>query len=207
MTVALILLDGARTAEKLHSKIAKAVFATPKARGINELERFYSDQKLHFTQMNKKQKFDAAHILCNASVSAVIGYCRHTEKSVAHDHRFEMYRELLKVTITKAFEVNEELIVSIAKQGGWESYGAGLLAELRKIPDGLSTSASFRKGDFYLASASKKGLQVADFYASSSWNHLLVGEDKDRSSAFEKIAGQVVHLQEVQLERELIKEK
>jgi hypothetical protein len=119
-----------------------------------------------------------------------------------------MYKELLKLTINKAFERFDELVVSISKQGGWESYGGELLQELRLLPENFTRSGNFRKGEFFLSSPHKHGQQIADFYASASWNFLLAGDDTNRGAPYERIRGQVSHFEELSLAaKQLIKEK
>lgn len=197
MTVAVVVLDGARTAEKIHPKLTRAVFAPPKVRGLKELERWYAAQELHFTEMNESQKLAVGSVLGAANISVVIGYCKHSIVDVAHDVRFELYRELLKCTIRKAFLLDNEFVVSIAKQGGWESYGPSLISELRTLPEQFTTGGNYRKANFLLASPSKQGHQIADFYASSSRNFLIADGNNAMSAPFDRVSHQVVHFEEL----------
>jgi hypothetical protein len=199
MTVALVLLNGARTAEKLHPKLTKSIYPTHSARGLKQMEQFYASQELHFAQMNDKQKLAIADVLSKSNITAFVGFCQHTEDSTEHNHRFLMYRELLKLTINKAFETTDELIVSIAKQGGWESYGGELISELRYLPQAFTRTGQFRKGEFFLSSPLKQGLQIADFYASSSWHFLRAGQNTAQCAAYERIRHQVAHFGELTL--------
>jgi hypothetical protein len=207
MTVALVIVDGVRTAEKLHPKLARSVFPPPRVRGLRELERWYADQKLHYAEMNHEQKLAMGAELSKANITAIIGYCRHSEESTTHEHRFVMYTELLKLTIRKALETIDDLVVSIGKQGGWESYGSDLIRELRLLPEHYTRAGNFRKGDFFLSSPFKPGQQISDFYASASWNFLLAKSDAEKCAPYERIRHQVTHLEEFDAAKELIKEK
>ena len=207
MTVALVMLEGGRTAEKLHPKLTKLAFRKPKLRGLKELERWYETRELHFINLSDAEKLAIGQELAKANIKAFVGYCRHTDESSEHEHRHLMYTELLKKTIHKAYEVEEDLVISIGKQGGSDIYGPPLLRALREIPQVLSAGGTYRRGNFFLASPSKQGQQISDFYASASWHYLQSGGDANRSGAFDLIKHQLC-LEEISLEtKELVKEK
>jgi hypothetical protein len=92
------------------------------------------------------------------------------------------------------------MVVSIAKQGGWESYGPTLIRELRSQPEQYITDSNYRKVGFFLASPSKPGHQIADFYASSSRNFLIADGNSSMVAPFERVSHQVVSLEEVNFE-------
>ncbi len=206
MTVALVMLEGVRTAEKLHPRLTKLAFRAPKARGLKELERWYETLVLHFINLSDREKLAIGRELATANIKAVVGYCRHTSESEDHEHRHLMYTELLKKTISTAYENEEDLVVSIGKQGGSDIYGPPLLSTLREIPQTFTSGGTYRRGDFFLASPSKQGEQISDFYASASWHYLQSGGDASRSGAFELIKNQI-SLEEISLVKELAKEK
>jgi hypothetical protein len=81
-----------------------------------------------------------------------------------HDERFSIYKQLVKIVITAAFQKHQEIEIAVAKQGGWQDYERELLTELKQIPKEMSQEGNFRKGEIYLTSAAKAGVQLADFY-------------------------------------------
>lgn len=208
LTVALVVLDGARVADKLHLKVSKSVFTPPKTRGLAEKEKWFAAQKLHFADMDERQKLAMGAELAKANIAAVITNYWHTDESTSHEHRFAMYRSLVKATINKAFESFDDLMISVSKQGGWESYGPSFLQELRLLPDEFTKRGDYRKGYFFLSSAAKPGQQIADYFASSSRNFLLAKSDASLSSPYECVQHQVRHFEEMKAVAELLaKEK
>lgn len=209
MTVALVVLNGARAADKLHVKLAKATVPNaPKMRGLAELEKWYASQRLHFADMENTRKLKLGKALSTATVAVFVASFKHVDVNSSHEQRFEIYKRLLKATINSAFETFSDLSIGIAKQGGWEDYEKPLLAELRDLPEAFTAKGFYRKGVFYLASGAKPGLQIADFYASSSRNARLAhsGVD-DLTGPYELIKHQVKNFEEIVLETLIQKEK
>jgi hypothetical protein len=200
LTVALVIFEGARTAEKLHLKIVKSVFPVPKARGLAEKEKWFAAQKLHFVDMNDDRKLKLGKELGKANISAFIASYWHSDENCSHEHRFGMYKELVKATINKALEDFDELAISIAKQGGWEKYGKQLIQELRPLPEAFTSAKRQVKSDFFLASAAKPGLQIADFYASSCRNFLLADGDENLAAPYQLVNHRVRHFEQIRLD-------
>ncbi len=199
MTVALVILNGARAAKKLHIRLAKSTIPNPpRTRGLGELEKWYASQQLHFADMETTRKLKLGKALSIENVEVFIASYKHQSANSSHEARFIMYKNLVKSTVSNAFRSYEDLTICIAKQGGWEDYGKSMLEELRLLPEAFTKQGDYRKGDFYLASASNPGLQIADFYASSSRNAMLICHDtNDLCAPYELIKHQICRFEQI----------
>ncbi len=197
MTVALVVLDGARSAEKLHLKASKVIFTPPKTKGLKEREKWFASRTLHFAEMNDDQKLALGSELGRANIASVIASHWHTEASATHEHRFAVYSKLVEMTILRAFEFYKQLNIAIAKQGGWQVYGPPFLEQLRKLPGQYKyNTGQYREADIYLASSANHGIQLADFFASSCRNYLLSKSANRLAEPYERVQHLVVQLDE-----------
>ncbi len=194
LTVALVVLEGAGSANKIHLNLSKAAFKAPKSLKKAEITKWYAKQKLHYCDMSDQQKSAAGDSLHSANIRAFIAQHHHKDNDLNHDSKFKLYKTLVGDVVAEAFQHFGDLEICIAKQGGWESYGKEFLAELNSIPKSISISSNFKKGTFHLASTSNVGLQIADFYASSGRAFLLDGSKGSMSGPYEKIQNQVTLL-------------
>jgi hypothetical protein len=199
MTVALVILNGARAAKKLHKKLVQSTIPNPpKTRGLREVEKWYASQQLHFVDMETTRKLELGKALSTENIEVFIASYKHKRVDCSHEARFVIYKNLVKSTVNSAFGTYKELTICIAKQGGWEDYGKALLEELRLLPETFSKQGTYRKGDFYLASSSTPGLQIADFYASSSRNAMITCNDaKNLCAPYELVKHQIRKFDEI----------
>ena len=164
MTVAAVVLDGAKAAAKLHESVMKEL--NPKYLELVK-ERKKQRRKLpsmHFADMSEDAKSKASAHLAKANVSVFSASFWYDQSEMDHDERFSIYKQLVKIVITQAFNKHENIEIAIAKQGGWQQYEREFLAEVKQIPQGFMEQNKFCKGNAYLVSAAKPGIQLADFY-------------------------------------------
>jgi hypothetical protein len=135
--------------------------------------------------------------LAESKVTVRTAHHRHQgEKS--HAERFSIYSELIKTCVRSALETHKELIVGVAKQGGWQQYEQEFCASLRLLPEEFTKHGNHRKADFDLLSATKPGIQLADFYVGAVREFTI---DESVTVPFDLISEQVItrqfHVQEV----------
>lgn len=104
----------------------------------------------------------------------------------SHDERFAIYTILTKICINKSFTDYKDLVVGIAKQGGWQKYERDFMAEMRQLPH---NQPEYRKADFELLSAAKPGIQLADFYVGAVRACVLEGAT---SSPYDLVEQQII---------------
>jgi len=196
MTVALIVLDGVRAADKIHLRLVKSLSIAPSQKhGRMALDEWNEKQQIHFTDMDEGHQLSIGTELGKANISVFIASHWRTKESVTHEHRFGVYKQLVKTTIRAAFGTFDDLVVAIAKQGGWEAYGKPLIEELRLLPGEFMSAGMYRKGTFFLSSGAKPGPQIADFYASASRHFLLARTDASLAKSYERIQHQIRHFE------------
>lgn len=163
MSVAMVILEGANSAQRLHDHVMTAL--NPKY--IQLLKQLKKDRKplptLHYADMMGDHRRIVAGRLAEANVTVLTAHHRHQGEKT-HAERFSVYGELVKICVRSAFETHKELIVGVAKQGGWQKYEQGFCAELRLLPEEFTKQGNYRKADFELLSAARPGIQLADFY-------------------------------------------
>ncbi len=194
MTVAMVILEGSRSAEKLRSGILKSLFG--KLRKIHYREQL-RERELHYADMTKLHRSVTGDYLSSANVICYISHYWHTESPKNHKARFAIYTELVKNCINNAFQIHPTLSVVIAKQGGWQTYKQSFLAELRPIPEAFIKSGKYRKSKFDLASSAHAGIQLADFYAGACRDFLRSGQHIELASAYEIIKHQILKIDNV----------
>ena len=173
MTVAAIVFEGEHSIVKLHDHVMRDL--NPRyAQLQKQLKKDRKGSKLprlHFTDMTNEHRATVGKRLANAKVSVFAASYWYETPSMSHEARFGIYTELVKLSIRKAFEMHKELEVGVAKQGGWQGYKRRFLMELKQIPGDFTKNGDYRKGEFYLLSAAKAGIQIADFYVGAVRDH------------------------------------
>jgi len=169
MTVAAVVLEGANSADTLHTSVMKSL-NPDYLKLVSTLRKQRKElPQMHYIDLSDKQKRDTGERLGRANIAVYsASYWYDDAPMVEHNDRFPVYSQLVTKVIEAAFKDHKELKIGIAKQGGWQKYGPGFLSELKKIPDNLrQEDGEYREGDFFLASAAKSGIQLADFYVGS----------------------------------------
>lgn len=180
MSVAMIILEGANSAQKLHDHVMTAL--NPKyIQLIKQMKKERKQAKdmphLHFADMTLDQKCKVGGALANAKVRVYTAHhLHHREKT--HQERFEIYTELVKLCIWKAMKDHNTLVITIAKQGGWQKYERDFLAQLRALSEKFTRIRNYRQVSIELRSAIKPGIQLADFYVGAVREYTM-----DRSTA------------------------
>lgn len=188
MSVAMVMLQGANSAQRLHDQIMTTL-NPDHIRVVNRLKKNRMPlPSLHFADMTLEQKRAVAKRLARANVTVFTAHIRH-EQVKSHTERFFTYKELVKACVRNALETNVELVIGIAKQGGWQKYEQDFCAELREIPEEFARSGNFRKAEFQLLSATKPGVQLADFYVGAVREFAM---DDSATALFDLIREQVI---------------
>ena len=195
MTVAMVVFEGVNSAAKLHEHVMAAV--NPQylqlVRKLKKERRQVSEwPNLHFADMDQRSKHTAATRMAKANLTVFTGSHWHCAVPATHDDRFAIYTELVKLTISKAFGNHKDLIVAIGKQGGWQKYERGFFAKLRLIPEQFTRKGTYRNADFVLVSATKQGIQIADFYAGAVRDFLRVPTDSSHLGSYDLLKHHVL---------------
>lgn len=191
MSVAMIILEGAHSAQKLHDQVMTALH--PKY--IELVKQMKKDRKpsnylphLHFADMSDQQKRIVSSRLAQAKATVFTAHHWH-EGDKTHQERFEIYTELVKMCTRKAFESHRELVIGIAKQGGWQKYESDFCSVLRMVPDEFSREGIYRKANFELLSAVRPGVQLADFYAGTVRDFII---DESERLSYDLLQEQII---------------
>lgn len=188
MTVSLIVLEGAFTAQVIHKAILQEL--NPKWAGkANPRHRLIG--KLHYADMTKTHKRGMGDILAQRNIDCFASCFYHDGSEKGHEERFGAYLHCVKSCLWQAFEIYDDLSVVIEKQGGWADYKDVFLAALKEIPEEFTKRGRFTKSKFELQSSSKHGLQLADFYAGATRDFLLRHKDATLSAAYDLIGHQI----------------
>lgn len=180
MTVALVLFDGAYVAHRLHKELVKQLLPNKK------------NSSLHYADITDKNlKLSVAEVLAMQSVQCFTACFYHDGTEKSHNERFDIYTSLIKLCLADALEIHEHLDVSIAQQGGWNTYSGALTNELNEIVCEKSARFGFRKATFSFKPAAKPGIQFADFYAGATRGHLLKHRDLTLGAPFDLVAHQI----------------
>lgn len=188
MTVALILFDGAFTAQKLHKSLIQELFANHTK---NSTKRDRRNSGLHYTDMSNSQRLAAAEILGKQSIQCFTSCFYHDGAEKSHEQRFEIYTSLIKLCLNDALEIHEHLDLTIAQQSNWMTYKAPLTRDLNEIVSEKSARLGFRTAKFGFESAAKAGIQLADFYAGTTRGHLLRHMDSTLGAPFDLVEHQI----------------
>lgn len=188
MSVAMVILEGANSAQRLHDHVMTAL--NPKYSQL--VKQLKKDRKplpgLHYADMSAEYKRIVAGRLSEAKVTVLTAHHRH-QSDKSHSERFSIYGELIKTCVRTAFETHGELIVGVAKQGGWQKYEQDFCASLRLLPDEFTKQGNYRKAEFKLLSAAKPGIQLADFYVGAVREFTM---DESVTVPFDLIREQVI---------------
>lgn len=175
MTVSMVVVEGCRTAEKLHGKIMAELYPDyVRMRRRFRREKIHRPVQLHYVEMSIVQRNQVAVNLALANVAAYVVYYYHQSPPVPHETKFRIYTELVKDAIRLATTHHKELSVVVAQQGGWQGYEQGFIADLKALEyEQDRHGLSYRKLAISLSSAAHPGLQIADFYAGACRYFLL----------------------------------
>jgi hypothetical protein len=191
MTVALVLLDGKRTAERIIDKLGALFHADHAKRS-----RRRNSTDLHYANLSRADRERLANELANARISAFVSYYWHDGKAAKHQQRFAIYASLVKETIQLALANSPQLSVTIAQQGGWRGYERAFESSLKLLEHNHTTgSETYRKLEIDLQPARRPGVQLADFYAGACREYLLDPDCPTTGTPFRSIKHQVeLHL-------------
>lgn len=188
MTVAAVMFDGATSADRLHESVME-ILNPEYLKIVRELKKHRKEPpKMHYIDLDDDQKRNVGDRLAKAQISVFsASYWYEDTVMTEHNERFLVYTQLVKTVIADAFKYHKELKVGVAKQGGWQKYEQAFLSELKLSPDIFrQEQGEYREGDFFLTSAAKSGIQLADFYVGSIRDY-----HKSLHIAHEKIKHQV----------------
>ncbi len=188
MTVALLLLDGAFSAQRLHKQLIKALFPQSQKHGRSNDKMSF---QLHYSDMTHDQKLTVAEILNKQSIQCYTSCFYHDGTEKSHEQRFAIYTSLIKLCLHDALQIHEHLDVTIAQQNNWQSYKAPLVSTLDEIVAENSARLGFRKAKFAFESAAKPGVQLADFYAGATRANLLKFRDPSLGAPFDLLQEQI----------------
>jgi len=165
MTVALVVLEGKRTAEKLHEKLMCELYPDYiERRKLFKKKSIHKLPGLHYAEMNRAQKEKVAKKLASVTIFAYVSYYYHDGTATEHQQRFEIYTQLVKDSIRLATDQVNELSVVVAQQGGWQGYEQQFEAELKAL-EYDTHPRKYRKLLISLEPARHPGIQLSDFYA------------------------------------------
>jgi hypothetical protein len=186
MTVALVVFEGRRAAERLHASVLNELYLKrlPKAKPYTNLFQ------IHFADMNEMEKRLLANLFAQSRLSVFVSYYQHCSIK-EHDERFYIYGQLVHLVIKSALHTCNKLNVIIAKQGGWQKYEQLFLGSLRPLSEAFAERGNFRKARYELASATNPGIQIADYYAGAFRAGLILGKGSDRKIDGEPWAHQI----------------
>jgi hypothetical protein len=193
MTVALIVLEGRRTAEKLHEKVMCTLFEDYiEKRKLFKKKAIHRLPYLHYTEMSRNHRERVGVKLAAASVSAYVSYYWHDGKATKHEQRFEIYTNLVKESILLATRDHNELSVTVAQQGGWQGYERQFEQQLKALEYDHTNGRMYRRLTIKLNSARHPGIQLSDFYAGVSRDFIINPDDEPLLTAFRAVESQIV---------------
>ncbi len=179
MTVVLVVFAGAHTAEHLNLQIARELYPE---RFKKSKTKSYSKMNIHYADLDHSQKSLVSNLLSQAKVSVFASTYRHQGRK-NHQEYFSIYERLVHQTVESALKEHKELVVTIGKQGGWQTYQKSFLASLKDVTKKFATKRNFAKAKFILDSVINPGIQLADFYAGALRENILSNENKKYSSS------------------------
>lgn len=141
---------------------------------------------LHYVDLDRRQKQAVSNLLSHAKVSVFASIYRHQGRK-SHQEYFLIYRTLVHQTIESALKKHKDLVVTVGKQGGWQTYQKSFLTSLKQIPKQCSADGNFVKAKFIIDSVINPGIQLADFYAGALRESILSIDNKQYSSSNFKI--------------------
>jgi hypothetical protein len=174
MTVGLVILPGIRTAQNIQQKIITHVDeGYGQARAKRRKERTFVQPKLHFAEMHESQKIESGKILSQSNVRAILIGSHWHQPNSTHDERFGAYELIIKDLIVHALrKYDEEFVLNIARQGGWQTYEQSFLQRIRMHVEQHIPNRSHLLRSTALVST-VPGVQLADFCTSSARANLM----------------------------------
>jgi len=203
MTVALIVLEGKFSANKIHHEALNSLVPH---RTRPETNTQFLASGMHYCDMSKKQRSLVGLVLSRHPIECFISCHYHETNETSHAARFSIYTKLLITCLEEALKTHRDLVVTIGQQGGWSGYCTPLIKDLQNVVTAASGQRGFRKAKFALQSAAKPGIQLADFYAGATRDHLLTSRGGRSTTPYDLIAHQVKEIK-VQTTKNIPKEK
>ncbi len=193
MTVSLVVVEGRRSAEKLHERIMCMLFDDYlERRRLFKKKAIHKLPYLHYAEMSRSDRERIAKKLGAAIVSTYVTYYWHDGSATAHEQRFEIYTNLVKEAILLATNHHNELSVTVAQQGGWQGYERQFEAELKALEYDDSKGQVYRKLSVALEPARHPGIQLSDFYAGVCRDFILNPDNEPLLVPYRLIEGQVM---------------
>ncbi len=189
MTVSIFILEGSRSARSVQMIALKSLFGRQL---LNQIDKLSKKHRLHFSDMSNQDKLTVGGYFRQANIACYASCYWHKGGVKNHETRFAIYKALVKLCLCRALEDHKDLIVAVAKQGGWQSYKHSFLGELKEIPEFVRKDDTFCKAKFELASAANPGVQIADFYAGTIRHFLKSGQIIKCAPAYDLIKHQIV---------------
>jgi hypothetical protein len=186
MTVALVVVEGAYSAQSIHKEAIRAL--NPK---WFTKSRQSTNIQLHYADMLKDHKLSVGKVFGQKPIDCFISCFYHDGNLKSGEERHGIYTQLVKSCLIQAYDVYNDLVIVVEKQGGADSYKAALMAVLNVIPELFRKRGRFCTGKFELKSGSRPGLQLADFYAGATRDFLLAHKDRSLSNAYELVKHQI----------------
>jgi hypothetical protein len=187
MTVAMVVLEGARSGQRLHRRAAEKLFPIPKIRAKSQREEWFAKVALHYADMKHSEKLMTAEVFGRSALKMFVAHHAHDERTKDHAFKFSIYRNLVCQVLSASFNHYDDLEISVAKQGGWQDYERDFINELRALSEHLPG----HKTKIRLSSAAKHGIQIADFYAGVSRDYLLADSPATSTSHYELVRHQI----------------
>lgn len=192
MTVSLVVLEGRRTAEKLHEKVMCTLFEDYlEKRRLFKKKAIHRLPNLHYAEMSRTDRERVGAKLAASSISAYVSYYWHDGKATEHEQRFEIYTSLVKETILLATKDHNELSVTVAQQGGWQGYERQFEQQLKALEYDDSNGKMYRRLAVELHPARHPGIQLSDFYAGVSRDFILNPDNEPHLAAFRAVEAQI----------------
>src|ERR1700722_3216115 len=151
MTVAMVIFEGAHSAQKLHTQILTALIPNY----VQVINKYRKGRRsvgampgLHFSDMDDHHKRLVTTVLSDAKLTSYTASYIHQPEPKTHEVRFAIYTALVKTTIRSALEHHQNLFIGVAKQGGWQNYEHDFFSRLRDVPEEFARKRSHRKVEF-----------------------------------------------------------
>jgi len=197
MTVALVVMEGAATAAAVQKHMLAVLH--PKHKNKNQ-NRSGAKPKLHFTDMKMPQVRACGKVLAAYPINCFSSHYYHDGKAKSHEERHSIYVSLVEECLKQALAFYNDIEITIAQQGDWQTYSAEMTKKLKKLAAELGKRHGFKRVKIKYSSAVKPGIQIADYYAGAVRGNLLRHKNEDLSAAFNQIERQVRETSQITLE-------
>jgi len=187
MTVVLVVFVGVRTAEHTHLEIVRELYPERFKKSKTKPSK---NTNIHYADLDHNQKRLVSGLLFHTKTSVFASTYFHQGRK-NHQEYFSIYESLAHQAVESALNEYKDLVVTIGKQGGWQTYQKSFLTGLKDVPKNSATKGKFAKAKFLLASVINPGIQLSDFYAGALRENILSKENqKYSSSSYDLLANQ-----------------